>query len=156
VLDAQPSIVMATDPIQQTATRIAGAEHSALERRLKQDMFEAITRVKPELANGVDFDNDIMTGAFFEHLKPALQGIAVVKLENAISFYDRIGWKDAYLDKPLTDLLTGFQIEKITEKLELRSVHDMSYISHKHIEKLLGKIESAKLWEMLKAYQLDS
>jgi len=147
---------MATDPIQQTAARIAGKDHPALERRLKEDMFQAITRVKPDLAIGVDFDKDVMTGAFFEPLKSALQGIAVVKLENAISFYDRVGWKDAYLDKPLIDLLSQFQVEKITEKIELRSVHDLSYVSHKHVEKLLGKIESAKLWEMLKGYQLDS
>ena len=146
---------MATDPIQQTAARIAGAAHPALERRLKQDMFEAITRVKPDLAKDIDLDKDVMTGAFFEPLNPALQGIAVVKLENAISFYDRVGWKDAYLDKPLADLLTQFQVEKITERIDLRSVHDLSYVSHKHVEKLLGKIESAKLWEMLKGYQLD-
>jgi hypothetical protein len=147
---------MATDPIQQTATRIAGSPHPQLERRLKEDMFQAITRVKPDLAKGVDFDRDVMSGAFFENLKSALQGIAVVKLENAITFYDRIGWKDAYLDKPVADLLTTFQAEKITEKIDLRSVHDLSYVSHKHIEKLLGKIESAKMWEMLKDYQLDS
>jgi len=146
---------MAADPIQQTAARIAGSAHPVLERRLKEDMFQAVIRVKPDLATGVDFDKDVMSGAFFENLKSALQGIAVVKLENAISFYDRIGWKDAYLEKPLADLLTQFQVEKITEKIELRSVHDMSYVSHKHIEKLLGKIESAKLWEMLKGYQLD-
>lgn len=147
---------MAADPIQQTATRIVGAPHPLLERRLKEDMFQAITRVKPDLADGIDFDKDVMSGAFFENLKSALQGIAVVKLENAISFYDRIGWRDAYLDKPLADLLTTFQLEKITEKIELKSVHDMSYVSHKHIDKLLGKIEAAKLWEMLKEYQLDS
>lgn len=119
-------------------------------------MYQAIIRVKPDLATGIDFDKDVMTGTFFENLKSALQGIAVVKLENAISFYDRVGWKDAYLEKPIADLLTPFQREKIAEKIELSSVHDMSYVSHKHIEKLLGKIESAKLWEMLKGYQLDS
>lgn len=147
---------MATDPIQQTAKRIAGDDHPTLERRLKHDMFEAITRVKPELATGVDFDNDVMSGVFFEGLKPALQGIAVVKLENTISFYDRIGWKDAYLEKPLADLLTPFQVEKITEKIKLQSVHDISYVSQKKIDKLLGNIESARLWETLKGYQLDS
>ena len=119
-------------------------------------MFQAITRVKPDLATGVDFDKDVMSGTFFENLKPALQGIAVVKLENAISFYDRIGWKDAYLEKKAAEILTPFQLEKITEKIELESVHQLSYVSHKHIDKLLGKIEAAKLWEMLKGYQLDS
>jgi len=147
---------MASDPIQQTALRITGAANPALERRLKEDMFQAIIKVKPDLATGIDFDTDVMSGTFFENLKSALQGIAVVKLENAISFYDRIGWKDAYLDKPLADLLSPFQLEKITEKLDLKSVHDLSYVSHKHIDKLLGKIEAAKLWEMLKGYQLDS
>lgn len=147
---------MAADPIQQTAARITGNAHPALERRLKQDMFQAITRVKPDLATGVDFDKDVMSGTFFENLKPALQGIAVVKLENAISFYDRIGWKDAYLEKSIAELLTPFQLEKITEKIELQNVHELSYVSHKHIDKLLGKIEAAKLWEVLKGYQLDS
>lgn len=146
---------MAPDPIQQTASRIAGTQHPALERRLKEDMFQAITRVKPDLAEDVDFEKDVMSGEFFAKLKSALQGIAVVKLENAISFYDRIGWRDAYLDKPIADLLTPFHTEKITEKIDVRSVHDLSYVSHKHIEKILGKIESAKLWETLKGYQLD-
>ncbi len=147
---------MANDPIQQTAKRIAGTDHPALERRLKHDMFEAITRVKPDLATGVDFDKDVMSGVFFEGLKSTLQGIAVVKLENAISFYDRVGWKDAYLDKPLADLLTTFQVDKITEKIKLQSVHDISYVSQKKIDKLLGDIEAARLWETLKGYQLDS
>jgi len=146
---------MAPDPIQQSAARIAGVAHPALERRLKQDMFKAITRVKPDLANDIDIEKDVMSGAFFETLKPALQGIAVVRLENAISFYDRIGWKDAYLEKPVAELLTAFQLEKINEKFDLQSVHELSYVSHKHIDKLLGKIEAAKLWEMLKGYKLD-
>ena len=147
---------MAPDPIQQTAKRISGNANPVLERRLKENMFQAIIKVKPDLATGVDFDTDVMSGTFFENLKPALQGIAVVKLENAISFYDRIGWKDAYLDKPIADLLSPFQLDKINEKLDLQSVHDLSYVSHKHVDKLLGKIEAAKLWEMLKGYQLDS
>jgi hypothetical protein len=146
----------AADPISQTATRIAGSEHQMLEHRLKRDMFEAIVRVKPAVADGVSIEDDVLSGQFFETLTPALQGIAVVKLENAISYYDRIGWRDAWLEMPLESALSGFQIEKITEKTQPRNMHDVSYISHKHIEKMLGKIEAAKLWEQLKAWQPDS
>lgn len=147
---------MPADPIQQTATRIAGTEHNMLEQRLKRDMFDAISRVKPAVAEGVSIEQDVLSGAFFETLTPALQGIAVVKLENAISYYDRIGWRDAWLEMPLESALTSFQVEKITEKTKPRDMHDVSYISHKHIEKMLGKIEAAKLWDRLKAWQSDS
>ncbi len=146
----------AADPISQTATRIAGNEHTMLEHRLKRDMFEAITRVKPALAEGVSIEQDVLSGKFFETLTPALQGIAVVKLENAISYYDRVGWRDAWLEMPLESALTDFQVGKIAEKTRPRDMHDVSYISHKHIEKMLGKIEAAKLWEQLKGWQPDS
>lgn len=147
---------MAQDPIRDTATRIVGQPNEALERRLKQDVFNAIIGVKPAVAENVSFEEDVMSGRFFETLTPALQGIAVVRLQNAISFYDRVGWRDAYLDKPIDTVLTEFQVEKITEKTSPKSLHDLSYISHKHIEKMVGKIESAKLWETLKTFKLDS
>ncbi len=144
------------DPIQQTAARITGGDHIMLEHRLKRDMFDAIKRVKPAIAEGVSIEEDVLSGRFFETLTPALQGIAVVKLENAISYYDRIGWRDAWLEMPLESALNDFQLSKITEKTKPSDMHDMSYISHKHIEKMLGKIEAAKLWEQLKAWQPDS
>lgn len=147
---------MAEDPIKQTATRIVGQPHDILERRLKTDAYAAITRVKPTVGDNVSFEDDVMSGTFFETLTPALQGIAVVRMQNAISFYDRVGWRDAYLEKPIESVLTEFQVEKITEKIKLTSLHDLAYISHKHIEKMLGKIESAKLWETLKSFKLDS
>lgn len=147
---------MIQDPIKETAQRIAGVAHPTLERRLKLDMFNAITNVKPNLAENISVENDVMSGEFFTKLPAALQGIAVVKLENAISFYDRIGWRDAFLELPVENSLTEFQLNKITEKLAPKNLHDLSYISHKHIEKLLGKIESAQLWENLKALKLDS
>lgn len=147
---------MVQDPIRDTATRIAGATHDTLERRLKLDMFNSITNVKPALAADVSIEDDVMSGNFFVDLPSALQGIAVVKLENAIAFYDRIGWKDAFLEMPIEHALTDFQASKINEKFSLSSLHELSYISHKHIEKLLGKIESAKLWEHLKTVKLDS
>lgn len=146
----------APDPIQQTATRIAGQANPRLEHRLKTDMFDAISRVKPSVAEGVSIENDVLTGVFFEKLTPALQGIAVVKLENAISYYDRIGWRDAWLDMPLTSALSEFQIQRLTEKTAPQDMHDLSYVSHKHVEKMLGKIEAAKLWEQLKVFKLDS
>lgn len=147
---------MAQDPIKDTATRIVGTPHKELERRLKLDMFNAITNVKPSLAENVSIEDDVMTGEFFVGLPSALQGIAVVKLENSISYYDRIGWKDAYLDMPIEHALTQFQASKINERLSLQNMHELAYVSHKHIEKILGKIESSKLWEHLKNLKLDS
>lgn len=147
---------MAQDPIRDTATRIVGQSHDLLERRLKSDMFDAIIRVKPAVGENVSIEEDVMSGKFFETLTPALQGIAVVRLENAISFYDRVGWRDAYLDKPIETVLTEFQVEKISEKISPTCLHELSYVSHKHIEKMLGKTESARLWETLKTFKLDS
>jgi hypothetical protein len=146
---------MPQDPIKDTATRIAGSPHESLERRLKLDMFHSITKVKPALADNVSVEEDVMSGEFFVHLPSALQGIAVVKLENAISFYDRIGWRDAYLELPLERALSEFQTTKIRERLSLGTLHELAYVSHKHIEKILGKIESGKLWEQLKSHKLD-
>ncbi len=147
---------MNQDPIKETAQRIAGVPHDALERRLKLDMFNAITNVKPDLAEGVSIEDEVMAGTFFSKLPATLQGIAVVKLENAISFYDRVGWRDAFMELPLESALTEFQMNKINEKLTLKNLHALSYVSHKHVEKLVGKIESAKLWENLKTFKLDS
>lgn len=147
---------MSQDPIRDTATRIVGQTNDPLERRLKTDMFNAVTKVKPAIADGVSFEEDVMTGSFFEKLTPALQGIAVVRLENAISFYDRVGWRDAYLDMPIESVLTEFQVSKIREKIEPQSLHDLAYVSHKHVEKMMGKTESARLWETLKTFKLDS
>lgn len=147
---------MSQDPIRDTATRIVGQPNELLERRLKSDMFKAITGIKPSVGENVSFEEDVLSGRFFETLTPALQGIAVVRLENAISFYDRVGWRDAYLDKTIDSVLTEFQVEKITERISPATLHDLSYISHKHIEKMIGKTESAKLWEALKSFKLDS
>ncbi len=144
------------DPIKDTATRIVGQPHETLERRLKIDMYNSIINVKPALAENVSIEDDVMTGKFFVHLPSALQGIAVAKLENSISFYDRIGWKDAYLELPLEHALTEFQVSKINERLTLSNLHELAYVSHKHVEKMLGKIESSKLWEQLKTLKLDS
>lgn len=141
----------ANDPIQQTAVRIAGSDHTGLEHRLKQDMFDAICRVKPAVAEGVSIENDVLTGTFFEQLTPALQGIAVAKLENSIFFYDKIGWNESFLNTSLESTLTEFQIGKIHEKTQPKSLHDLAYISYKHIEKLMGKTESASYWERLKS-----
>jgi len=80
------------DPIQQTTVRIAGADNKALEHRLKLDMYNAVCKVKPEVGEGVSIEDDVYSGQFFETLKPALQGIAVSKLENSIFFYDKIGY----------------------------------------------------------------
>jgi len=140
-----------SDPIKQTALSIAGEDHTALERRLKQDMFNAICKLKPELAENIDFDTDVMSGAFFEQLKPALQAIAVAKLENSLFFYTKVNWHPAFLEITAESVLDEFQISKITEKITPDCVHELSYVSYKHIEKMLGKIESAAYWENLKA-----
>jgi len=136
--------------------RIAGRENTELERRLKHDMYDAITRVKPALSEGVSIEQDVMSGSFFEQLNSALQGIAVVKLENAISFYDRVGFRDAWLELPPESALSEYQLEQLSRKVQLKTLHDLAYVSHKHVEKMLGKIESAKLWEHLKQFKLDS
>lgn len=139
------------DPIQQTAARIAGGNHTDLEHRLKRDMFAAISKIKPQVAEGVSIEDDVLTGRFFDTLKPSLQGIAVSKLENSIFFYDKVGWDESFLSRSLEDTLTDFQISKIQEKINPTSLHDLAYISYKHIEKMMGKTESASYWEKLKA-----
>ncbi len=139
-----------TDPIQQTAQRIAGAPNTELEHRLKRDMFAAISKVKPAVADGVSIEDDVLTGTFFESLQPSLQGIAVSKLENSIFFYDKIGWNESFLTTDIKDTLTDFHISKINEKAQPQTLHDLAYISYKHIEKMMGKTESASYWERLK------
>lgn len=139
-----------TDPIKQTATRIAGAPNTALEHRLKRDMFASISKIKPQVAEGVSIEDDVLTGTFFEGLKPSLQGIAVSKLENSIFFYDKIGWNESFLTTDIQDILTDYQISKINEKAQPKTLHDLAYISYKHIEKMMGKTESAGYWERLK------
>lgn len=138
------------DPIQQTAQRIAGKPNVTLEQRLKQDMFDAICRVKPQLAEGVSIEKDVMTGQFFEKLAPSQQGIAVAKLENSIFFYDRVGWHESFLTTTLDGVLSDFQISKIREKINPESLHELAYISYKHIDKMMGKTEAASYWEKLK------
>ena len=139
------------DPIQQTAVRIAGTGNTELEHRLKRDMYHAITKVKPQVAEGVSIEDDVLTGSFFETLKPSLQGIAVSKLENSIFFYDKVGWDESFLTRSVEDTLTDFQISKIREKVSPDSLHDLAYISYKHIDKMMGKTEAAAYWEKLKA-----
>jgi len=142
-----------TDPIKQTAISIAGDDHTALERRLKQDMFNAICKLKPTLADNVEFDTEVMSGAFFEKLKPALQAIAVAKLENSLFFYSKVDWHPALLTISPESVLDEFQLNNIKEKLTPDCIHDLSYVSYKHIEKMMGKIESASYWENLKEAQ---
>lgn len=139
-----------TDPIQQTARRIAGTDNIELEHRLKRDMYAAICKIKPQAAEGVSIEDDVLTGKFFEILNPALQGIAVAKLENSIFFYDKIGWSESFLTKELQGTLTDFHISKINEKAKPDTLHDLAYISYKHIDKMMGKTESARYWEQLK------
>ncbi len=139
------------DPIQQTAVRIAGTENTELEHRLKRDMYHAITKVKPQVAEGVSIENDVLTGKFFETLKPSLQGIAVSKLENSIFFYEKVGWDESFLTRSVEDTLTDFHISKISEKVSPSSLHDLAYISYKHIDKMMGKTEAAAYWEKLKS-----
>jgi len=138
------------DPIQQTAVRIAGAENTELEHRLKRDMFDAISKVKPQVAEGVSIEDDVLTGEFFESLKPSLQGIAVSKLENCIFFYDKVGWDESFLTRSAEDTLTDFQMSKIKERVNANTLHDLAYISYKHIDKMIGKTEAAAYWENLK------
>jgi len=99
--------------------RASGTENKELEHRLKRDMFYAVTKVKPQEAEGVSIEDDVLTGQFFESLKPSLQGIAVSKLENSIFFYDKVGWDESFLTRSVEDTLTDFQIGKISSKQQL-------------------------------------
>ena len=141
------------DPIRDGAKIVAGPEASTLERRLKQDIFNSMCRIKPELKEH-DFEADIMSGRLIPTLPAPLQGIAIARVEGALAFYNRVGWHPQFLDDPLESCLADDEnLSVLKQRYHASTMHDLSYVHPKHFEKIFGKTGAAKLWEDLKRYR---
>ena len=140
------------DPIRVAAQIVSPEAPDALERRIKQDVFNSIARIKPDVTAGVDFDNEVVRGRFFEDLPPPLQGIAIARTEGVLAFYNRVGWDSRFLDADLAHCVPADGIETLTQRYHARSLHDLAYVHPKHFEKMLGKAGAASLWEALKRF----
>lgn len=153
-----------TDPVKRTAQLICKVTEVAsdaprhddvtdqLERRLKQDIFASIGRIKPAMIADVDFENEVMSGTFFTSLPAPLQGIAIARCEGALAFYNRVGWRSEYLDADLATCVPAESLEPLTQRYHAKTLHDLAYVHPKHFEKMLGKPGAAALWETLKRY----
>lgn len=140
------------DPIRQAAALVCPDTPVALETRIKRDVFESISRIKPDVTANVDFATDVMSGSFFEHLSPPLQGIAIARTEGVMAFYNRVGWSRAFLEAPLETCVPEDALEPLRERYHARTLHDLAYVHPKHFVKMLGKAEAAMLWENLKRF----
>lgn len=141
------------DPIAQAAHIIAkGQNDHSLEKRLKSDLYHAIIKIKPERAENIDFDQDVLSGHFFAQLPTNLQGIAVLKLESAIGFYHRLGFHPHCLEHSIEVCLEPAQVAQLSEKYQCQNLHDLSYIPHKQLEKAIGKDNAAALYERFQTY----
>lgn len=140
------------DPIRRTAELIDAASAAQLERRLKEDIFASISRIKPSVTNGVDFEDEVMNGAFFESLPAPLQGIAIARCEGALAFYNRVGWHEQFLTTTLNSCVPSDAIEPLTQRYHAKTMHDLAYVHPKHFEKMMGKPGAASLWESLKRF----
>ena len=153
-----------TDPLRRAAelvtntkasTTAAGAAADAstdadlLEARLKRDAFDSIGRIKPAVVRGVDFDAEVLAGDFFARQPPPLQGIAIARSEGMLAFYNRVGWRRAFLDEPLAPHVPEDGLAPLAERYHARTLHDLAYVHPKHFEKMLGKAGAASLWERL-------
>jgi len=143
------------DPIRHAASLISPNAPDALERRIKQDVFASIGRIKPDAVAGVDFDTHVMSGTFFETLSPPLQGIAIARTEGVLAFYNRVGWRPGFLDAPLATCVPDSGLEPLTQRYHARTLHDLAYVHPKHFVKLLGKVDAAALWETLKRFSSE-
>lgn len=152
--DSTPAHTPFLDPVREAAKLIAPDGHQALERRLKQDIFTSIKRIKPGVTEGVDFDTTVMSGEFFNQLNAPLQGMAIARIEGALAFYNRVGWHPDFLLTPLTHVVDqqvdGY--DALTTRLHVTTLHDLAYVHPKHFEKALGKAQAAALWESLKRF----
>lgn len=137
------------DPIKAAAVLIAPDSPEALERRMKNDVFNSIARIKPDVAADVDFERDVMSGQFFEHLTAPLQGIAIARVEGALAFYNRVGWHSKFLDTELEACVPDEGIEPLTNRYHAKTLHDLAYVHPKHFVKMLGKAGAASLWETI-------
>lgn len=140
------------DPIRAAAKLVSPDAAQALERRIKHDVFKSISRVKPAAAEGVDFEQDVMSGQFFEQLPPPLQGIAIARTEGVLAFYNRVGWSSAFLDASLDECVPEEGLDPLRDRYHATSLHDLAYVHPKHFEKMLGKAGAAALWESLKRF----
>lgn len=140
------------DPIRTAARLVSQDAPETLERRIKQDVFNSIARIKPAATAGVDFETQVMEGDFFEGLPPPLQGIAIARTEGVMAFYNRVGWSRAFLDAELSNCVSEDQQEPLIQRYHARTLHDLAYVHPKHFEKMLGKAGAAALWESLKRF----
>ncbi len=143
------------DPVRHTAQLITDEATDLLEHRLKQDIFNSIGRIKPDLIAQVDFDTEVVGGDFFSTLSAPLQGIAIARCEGALAFYNRVGWHKSYLSAELQTCVPEEGIEPLTQRYHARTLHDLAYVHPKHFEKMLGKPGAASLWEKLKRYTVE-
>ena len=144
------------DPIRAAAKLVSPADYAPLERRIKQDVFASIARIKPDATKSVDFEQQVMQGNFFETLPPPLQGIAIARTEGVLAFYNRVGWHEKFLETPLTACVPEDGLEPLTKRYHARTMHDLAYVHPKHFEKMLGKAGAASLWESLRRFvELD-
>lgn len=140
------------DPIRKAAELISAVDADAVETRLKQDIITSIGRIKPDLVRELDFESDVMRGQFFEKLNAPLQGIAIAKTEGALAFYNRVGWRTAYLETPLSSLIDPEHQEPLQQRYHANTLHDLAYVHPKHVEKIFGKTGAASFWESLKRF----
>lgn len=131
------------------ATSDTPTDADALEHRLKRDAFDSIGRIKPAVVAGVDFDAEVLDGDFFARQPPPLQGIAIARSEGMLAFYNRVGWRRAFLDEPLAPHVPEDGLAPLAERYHARTLHDLAYVHPKHFEKMLGKAGAASLWERL-------
>ena len=141
------------DPIRHAAQLISESSAVDLERRLKHDIVTSIGRIKPAFTREIDFEADVMSGTLFATLPAPLQGIAIARTEGALAFYNRVGWHPAFLDAELDQCVTdAAHRDALARRFHARTLHDLAYVHPKHFEKLLGKAQTAQLWETLKRF----
>lgn len=149
---AESSLPPAYDPIKEGAKIIAPENFQALEYRLKSDIFNSLCRIKPDL-RAHDFDTEIMQGTLIPTLSAPLQGIAIARVEGALSFYNRVGWHPRFLDDPLEAVVDDpSAATTLQQRYHARTLHDLAYVHPKHFEKIFGKTGAPRLWERLKQH----
>ncbi len=134
-----------SDPIFETARLAGGGE--ALSKRMRKDLYDVVVKLKPSLSERPDLQAAIDDGRFFAELPPPLQGVCQLRLECALAFYNRVGWRDDFTELGPGVVLSQEQIAAVREKHPLDSVHDLSYLPPKHLEKMIGKEEVPAMFE---------
>lgn len=137
------------DPISETA-RLAGGG-APLSERMRVDLYEIVRKLKPALTEREDLQQSIADGSFFAELSPPLQGVCQLRLECALAFYNRVGWRDDFLELGPGVVLSQEQIAAVREKHPLESVHDLCYLPPKHLEKMIGKEDVPLFFERVAA-----